>query len=105
MKKTAVLINTARGELIDEAALVQALREGKIAAAGLDVFREEPPKNPEIYQLDNLIMGAHCAASTPGRQHGHEPRGDGESSANTFERLKEGCNGILPAHMKLSKQT
>ena len=66
MKKTAVLINTARGELIDEAALVQALREGKIAAAGLDVFREEPPKNPEIYQLDNLIMGAHCAASTPG---------------------------------------
>lgn len=66
MKKTAVLINTARGELIDEDALVKALQSGQIAAAGLDVFREEPPKNPELYQLENLIMGAHCAASTQG---------------------------------------
>ena len=66
MKKNAVLINTARGELIDEDALVKALQNGQIAAAGLDVFREEPPKNPALYGLENLIMGAHCAASTQG---------------------------------------
>lgn len=66
MKPEAVLINTARGELIDEPALIEALRTGRIAAAGLDVFCEEPPTNADLYQLDNLIMGAHCAASTPG---------------------------------------
>ena len=45
---------------------VKALQNGQIAAAGLDVFREEPPKNPALYGLENLIMGAHCAASTQG---------------------------------------
>lgn len=66
MKDGAVLVNTARGGLIDEAALVTALRSGKLYAAGLDAFSEEPPSCSELYELDNLIMGSHCAASSIG---------------------------------------
>ena len=65
MKPAAVLINTARGGLADEAALLNALKQGKIGGAGLDAFREEPPA-PDWFQLDNVILGAHCAASTTG---------------------------------------
>ena len=62
MKPTAFLINTARGAVIDEAALYEALRDKKIAGAGLDVFEEEPPRpdNP-ILKLDNVVMTAHTA--------------------------------------------
>lgn len=66
MKETAVLINTARGGLIDDNALIQALEEHKIAAAGIDAFNEEPPKDERWYHLDNLIMSSHAAASTNG---------------------------------------
>jgi D-3-phosphoglycerate dehydrogenase len=65
MKPTAVLINTARGGLVDEVALLAALKDGKIGGAGLDAFREEPPA-PDWFQLDNVVLGAHCAASTTG---------------------------------------
>ena len=62
MKPSAILINTARGALIDEPALVAALREGKIRAAGLDVFAKEPvsPDNP-LLQLDNVVLTPHIA--------------------------------------------
>ncbi|MDR1777115.1 MAG: phosphoglycerate dehydrogenase [Desulfovibrio sp.] len=66
MKPTAVLVNTARGGLIDEAALLAALRGEKIYGAGLDVFEEEPPLDPAWYNLDNVVLGSHCAASTAG---------------------------------------
>ncbi len=66
MKKTAILVNTARGDLVDEAALLWALTEGEIYAAGLDVFVQEPPTDPRWYTLDNLVMGSHCASSTAG---------------------------------------
>ncbi|MDR3319435.1 MAG: phosphoglycerate dehydrogenase [Desulfovibrio sp.] len=66
MKDTAVLVNTARGGLIDEAALLASLRDGRIYGAGLDVFEEEPPSDPAWYNLDNVVMGSHCAASTTG---------------------------------------
>lgn len=66
MKNTAVLVNTARGGLIDEEALLAALKAGKIYGAGLDVFESEPPKNPLWYELDNVIMGSHCSSSTKG---------------------------------------
>lgn len=66
MKKTAILVNTARGDLVDEAALLWALAEGEIYAAGLDVFVQEPPTDPRWYTLDNLVMGSHCASSTAG---------------------------------------
>ncbi len=66
MKKDAILINTARGGLIDDAALLKALQENRIYGAGLDVFSEEPPTDPAWYALDNLIMGSHCSSSTIG---------------------------------------
>jgi D-3-phosphoglycerate dehydrogenase len=66
MKTTAVLVNTARGGLVDEAALLAALREGRIYGAGLDVFEEEPPLDQGWYSLDNVALGSHCAASTNG---------------------------------------
>jgi phosphoglycerate dehydrogenase-like enzyme len=65
MKPTAYLINVARGELIDQAALAQALREHRIAGAGLDVFTMEPlPRDDPLLQLDNVILTPHWSAST-----------------------------------------
>lgn len=66
LKKTAVLVNTARGGLIDEEALLDALRSESIWGAGIDVFEEEPPARRELLELDNLVIGSHCAASTFG---------------------------------------
>ncbi|MDE5833521.1 MAG: phosphoglycerate dehydrogenase [Desulfovibrio sp.] len=66
MKKNAIVINTARGELIDGFALLEALKTNAIYGAGLDVFDHEPPVNPEWYKLDNLAMGSHCSSSTLG---------------------------------------
>ncbi|MDA0710807.1 MAG: 2-hydroxyacid dehydrogenase, partial [bacterium] len=65
MKPTTVLINAARGGLVDEAALVSALREGRIAGAGLDVFEQEPPPvdHPLLF-MDNVIAVPHIAAGT-----------------------------------------
>ena len=66
MKPGAFIVNTARGGLIDEEALLTALAEKRIAGAGLDVFSEEPPKDDRWYALENVILGSHCAASTIG---------------------------------------
>jgi len=65
MKPTAILINAARGPIIDTNALVKALREGWIAGAGLDVFEEEPlPAGHELTKLDNVVLTPHIGAST-----------------------------------------
>ncbi len=64
MKETAVIVNTARGGLIDEQALLQALRDNRIWGAGIDVFEQEPPQDRGFLELDNLVIGSHCAAST-----------------------------------------
>ena len=64
MKPTAYLINTSRGEIIDEQSLFTALSEKRIAGAGLDVFEVEPPTNTELLQLSNIICTPHIAAQT-----------------------------------------
>ncbi|RPJ37073.1 MAG: hydroxyacid dehydrogenase [Deltaproteobacteria bacterium] len=64
MKKTAYLINTARGGLIDENALYEALRAGKIAGAALDAFQDEPPVNSPLLTLDNIITTPHIGSYT-----------------------------------------
>ena len=66
MKKDVILINTARGGLIDEDALLTALENGSIGAAAIDAFEHEPPTDPRWFRLDNVILGSHCAASTSG---------------------------------------
>ncbi len=60
----AIFVNTARGALVDEAALVAALRSGKLFAAGLDVFRDEPGGNPEISALENVFLLPHIGSAT-----------------------------------------
>jgi D-3-phosphoglycerate dehydrogenase len=64
MKKSAMLINCARGGLIDEVALYNALQNGEIAGAALDVFEQEPPKNSPLLELDNIVFTPHLGAST-----------------------------------------
>ena len=65
MKPTAVLINTARGGVVDEAALIVALREGRIAAAGIDVFDDEPPAaDHPLFGFDQVILTPHIAGLT-----------------------------------------
>lgn len=66
MKRDAVLINTARGGLVDERALFRALKEMRIYGAGLDAFAHEPPEDDGWFELDNVVLGSHCAASTRG---------------------------------------
>ncbi len=66
MKPTTVIVNTARGGIIDEDALLHALQTKQIYGAGIDAFLQEPPANPAWYALDNLVMGSHAAASTVG---------------------------------------
>jgi D-3-phosphoglycerate dehydrogenase len=65
MRRDAVLINTARGGLVDETALCMALREGWIAAAGLDVLAEEPPpRDHPLFEAPNLLLSPHVAGMT-----------------------------------------
>jgi glyoxylate reductase len=64
MKKSAVLVNAARGPVVDEAALVRALEEGWIAGAGLDVFEEEPKVHPGLVPLKNVVLAPHIASAS-----------------------------------------
>lgn len=64
MRRTAFLINTARGDVVDEAALVEALTSGKIAGAGLDVFEKEPQVSPELLAMENVVLLPHLGSAT-----------------------------------------
>jgi glyoxylate reductase len=65
MKKTAFLINTARGAIVDEAALVRALQTKRIAGAGLDVFEHEPKVDKHLKAMSNVVLTPHLGSATP----------------------------------------
>jgi len=86
MKQTSVLINTSRGPLIDEPALIDALKTGRLRAAGLDVFETEPlPESSPLLQLDNVILSGHVAGLD---QESHEDTY--AMAADTFIQLHDG---------------
>lgn len=79
MKRGSVLINTARGPIVHEAALVASLRDGHLSGAGLDVFDNEPNVNPELINMENVILTPHIASAT------HEARKKmGEMAVNAI---------------------
>jgi len=84
MKSTAFLINCARGGVVDESALVRALKEKKIAGAALDVFASEPPAGSPLLGLDNVVLTPHIAAATTDGQR----RVGIEVSRKVLEALK-----------------
>jgi glyoxylate reductase len=64
LKSTAIVVNTARGEVIDESALIQMLEEGALAGAGLDVFEHEPAVDPRLLALKNVVLLPHMGSAT-----------------------------------------
>lgn len=64
MKQDVIIVNTARGPIIDEAALVDALESGKVFSAGLDVFEEEPKIHPGLMENENVVLLPHVGTST-----------------------------------------
>ena len=64
MKKSGILINTARGDVVDEAALVAALQNGQIAAAGIDVYEREPAVTAELLKMENVVLLPHLGSAT-----------------------------------------
>ncbi len=91
MKKTAYLINTSRGPVIDEAALVRALKNGVIAGAALDVFEEEPKIHPDLIGLDNVVLTPHIASATI------ETRT--KMATMAAQNLVDGLSGKRPANL------
>ncbi|MBI2910290.1 MAG: D-2-hydroxyacid dehydrogenase [Chloroflexi bacterium] len=70
MKPTAFIVNVSRGEIIDEPALMQALKEGRISGAGLDVFENEPlPADSELWDMPNVLISPHMAGTSDRRSH------------------------------------
>ncbi len=92
MKRTAVLINTSRGGVVDEEALAECLREGHIAGAGLDVFSYEPvPADHPFLRLDNVLLSPHVGGGTGGGQRG--------MVADVIENISRVASGHSPLHL------
>jgi glyoxylate reductase len=93
MKKTAYFVNSARGRMVDEPALLEALRDGEIAGAGLDVFWNEPPismaqVNPEFFELENVVLAPHMGSATYDARNA--------MTLAVVENLKAMIDGVLP---------
>jgi D-3-phosphoglycerate dehydrogenase len=90
MKPTAYVINVARGALVDEDALYQALKDGKIAGAGIDVYGKEPPSvNDPIFSLPNVITTPHIAGVTDGTS-----RKRAQCAADNVDRVAAGLEPL-----------
>ena len=88
MKKSAVLVNIARGGVVDDAALVSALRAGRIAAAGLDVYENEPSLHPGLLELENVVLTPHIASSTRATRNA--------MAQLALRNLRTALNGAVP---------
>jgi glyoxylate reductase len=88
MKPTAYLINTARGEIVDEDALIAALTHGRIAGAGLDVYNHEPAVDPRLLALDNVVLLPHLGSATV---EGREASGE-----RVIANIRAWCDGHRP---------
>lgn len=88
MKPTAYLINVARGPVVDEAALVRALKEGRIAGAALDVYEHEPRLTPGLFELDNVVLAPHLGSASIETRN--------RMAVMTAENLLAGLKGELP---------
>ena len=64
MKPGAILVNSARGDVIEEAALVEALKSGHLGGAGLDVYEKEPKVHPELLEMENVVLLPHLGSAT-----------------------------------------
>jgi glyoxylate reductase len=91
MKPTAVLVNTSRGPVVDEAVLVDALRTQRILAAGLDVFEREPEVHPGLLELENVVLVPHLGSATVETRTA--------MSALAVENLIEGVEGRRPRYL------
>ncbi len=91
MKPAAYLINTARGALVDEAALYEALKNGQIAGAASDVFVKEPPGDSPLLTLDNFVAMPHCGSQTP-----ESKRRMTETTAQNIRRVLKGDEPLYP---------
>ncbi len=91
MKPTACIINTARGPVIDEKALVSALQEGTIGAAGLDVYEHEPELEPGLYDLENAVLAPHLGSATIGTRT--------KMGNMAAENCLAGCRGERPPNL------
>jgi len=91
LKKNAIVVNTARGEIIDEKELIKILKSKKIFSAGLDVYENEPKLNKELYNLDNVVILPHLGSATI------EARDKmAELAANNVINVLSGENAITP---------
>jgi glyoxylate reductase len=91
MKPTAIIVNTSRGPVVDEAALVEALKSHRIAAAGLDVYEREPAVHPGLIALHNVVLAPHIASATT--------RTRSEMSAMAARNMATAVRGGMPPNL------